>query len=256
MTYRTFTRPKASGGERIISAPDRWLAAEQQRLLALLEPLVVPTAASHGFVAGRSILTNAAPHKGRTVVLRMDLQSFFHTIDVARVKGLLMRLGLDPVRANRYAITCTQHIEGMGRVLPQGACTSPFLSNLACVDLDARMTALCALYHYRYTRYADDLTMSGLRLDCWPTVLGRAATTVRECGFRVNAKKTAVMLAHCRQSVTGIVVNSRLSVNRTTRRKVRAILHRLEHSPELSTHTTAQALGLVSHLRYVEGMNK
>jgi retron-type reverse transcriptase len=113
------------------------------------------------------------------------------------------------------------------RALPQGACTSPALSNLAARRLDARLHALTSKLGYVYTRYADDLTFSGdgalQQRAGW--LLSRVRHIAADEGFAVNEEKTRIQRRHTRQEVTGIVVNDKPSIDRETIRRLRAILH-------------------------------
>lgn len=244
MTYRTIRLPKSDGSVRIISAPSPSLARAQASILARLRRLYAPTEPCHGFVEGRSILTNARPHVGRLVVVRVDLAGFFHSVKINRVAGIFRSLGIDASTAREWAIVCTQSIKGKGRVLPQGACTSPMIANLACRGLDASITALVSERGYSFTRYADDITISGDDVAHWPELLGRIESAVTSHGFKVNRSKVKVMLAHCQQSTAGIVLNQRMNLSRALRREIRAELHQ-------SQEVSSRLEGLLSHLRKV-----
>jgi RNA-directed DNA polymerase len=245
-SYRTFKVKKEGGGFRVISAPNESLDLAQRKILATLEGLASPTAASHGFVRGRSILTNAAPHIGRLVVARVDVESFFHSITINRVAGIMRRLGIPANKAKDWSLVCTQSVPGFGRVLPQGACTSPLLSNLAASGLDSTIQRICIQREYDFTRYADDITISTDNLHSWPEVLGLVKSAIRLHGFTVNDKKTMVMFAHCKQTIAGIVVNARLNVSSSTRRINRAAIHN-------STEVDASIQGMASHIKHVRG---
>jgi RNA-directed DNA polymerase len=234
----------------VISAPSASLDSFQRRILATLGPLTAPVEASHGFVKGRSILTNARPHIGRLVVARIDLAAFFHSIGSKRVEGIMASLGVARKQAKLWSIVCTQSIQGRGRVLPQGACTSPLLSNLASIGLDASISALCSEKGYSYTRYADDITISGNDALSWPELMGRIVSAVERHGFTVNHNKTKVMFAHCKQSTAGVVVNSTANVARDTRKRNRAAMHNATMN---GLSPTAEAAGMASHIKHIRG---
>jgi retron-type reverse transcriptase len=212
----------------------------QEWILANILNRVPPHAAAHGFVAGRSTVTNAAPHVGRAVVLNTDLTDFFPTVTFPRVKGIFEGLGYSPAAATILALVCTDSprraVEYEGqlsyaavgpRSLPQGACTSPALSNLVARNLDARLAGIGAKLGWTYTRYADDLTFSA-DAEAGKNVgylLARIRHISQDEGFAVNEKKTRVQRRNTAQSVTGIVVNDRPGVPRKLRRRLRAILH-------------------------------
>ncbi|MCC6556685.1 MAG: RNA-directed DNA polymerase [Polyangiaceae bacterium] len=238
--YVYFEVPKRSGGKRLLSSPHRSLAAAQAWILHdILERLPVE-APAHGFVQGRSTVTNARPHIGRDVVVNLDLSDFFPTITFPRVRGVFQRLGYSPAAATVLALLCTEpprrELEYDGqrywvavgeRGLPQGACTSPALSNQVARKLDRRLAGMCKKHGFEYTRYADDLTFSappGKRAEI-PMLLARVRHIVTEEGFAINPKKGRIQRAAGRQEVTGIVVNDKLGMPREEVRRLRAILH-------------------------------
>ena len=270
--YIRFSVPKKSGGTRELMRPHRTLAGAQRWLLQnVLDPLPAHPSA-HGFVRGRSTVTNAARHVGRGVVLNMDLKDFFPSITFPRVRGALVKLGYSPAVATVMALLATEAprrpvryagralwVETGPRGLPQGAPTSPALSNLVTRRFDARLTALANKLGWTYTRYADDLTFSGeAEAD---KLTGYLMTRVRHIavaeGFRVNETKTRVQRPGARQQVTGIVVNARPGVPRPLVRRLRAILHRAQkeglaaQNREQRPHFTNWVRGMIAYVRMV-----
>ena len=238
--YVSFDIPKKSGGVRKLSAPLPQLAAVQRWILTNILNLIPVHESAHGFVAQHSVLTNATPHVGSSVVINADLCDFFPTITFARVEGLFRRIGYSPAVSTIFALLCTEcprqsvrfdnrtYYAATGpRALPQGACTSPAISNLIARKLDRRMTAMAQKLGWRYTRYADDLTWSIGEVPSPPVgyVLARMRHIVNDEGFQLNHAKTRVQRRSQQQSVTGVVVNDRTSVSRDAVRRVRAILH-------------------------------
>ncbi len=239
--YVHFQVPKRSGGTRTLSAPHRTLAAAQQWIFEnILNKLPVEDPA-HGFVVGRSILTNARQHVGRKVVLNMDLEGFFPSIGFPRVRSVFFRLGYSPCAATILALLCTecprQEVVYEGRKyfvatgprgLPQGACTSPALSNQVARKLDKRLSGLARKLGLSYTRYADDLSFSGDQElnERVGYLMARVRHIAEEEGFGVNEKKSRVLRRNARQVVTGLVVNDKPGVSRNEVRRLRAILHR------------------------------
>jgi RNA-directed DNA polymerase len=238
--YVYFEVPKRSGGTRLLAAPHRKLAAAQTWVLeTILEKLEV-TAHAHGFVPGRSTVTNAKLHVGKDVVVNLDLKDFFPSITFPRVRGLFESIGYSPAAATLFALLCTEAprtpvihdgrtfwVAAGERALPQGACTSPALSNLVSRKLDRRLAGAAAKLGWTYTRYADDLTFSADAATAKKLALlfARVRHIVKEEGFVVNEKKGRVQHASRRQSVTGIVVNDRPTIPREEVRRIRAILH-------------------------------
>lgn len=230
--YVEFDIPKARGGTRRIAAPRTPLRKAQRAILDHILARVPMHDACHGFVPGRSTVTNAAPHQRAQLVLKMDLKDFFPTLHYGRVRGLFLQLGYNAEVAGVLAGLTTYRPKLGARVvwpgrLPQGAPTSPALANLACRRLDRRLEHLAARYGAVYTRYADDLTFSFAAAP--PVALGRFLWWVdgicyRE-GFLERPDKRRVLRAKHQQRVTGIVVNGGVHVPRADRKRFRAILH-------------------------------
>ncbi|NLR77797.1 reverse transcriptase family protein [Chitinophaga eiseniae] len=241
--YQRFQVPKKSGGTRVISAPMPQLKAAQHWILEHILYKVSHSEAAHGFVPGKSIVTNAAPHVGQDIVINIDLRDFFPSIAYKRVKGLFCKLGYAEQVATILALICTEpevdevlldgrkyYVAKTARHLPQGAPTSPAITNLICFKLDRRFAGLAEKYGYAYTRYADDMTFSakGAAADKAGQLLRAVKMFVKEEGFTIHPDKLHVMRKGDRHAVTGIVVNEKLSIDRTTLRKFRALLHNIE----------------------------
>lgn len=245
--YVDFEIPKARGGRRTISAPRAPLRAAQRKILAEILSRVPTHDAAHGFVPGRSTVSNAAPHVGAQLLLKTDVREFFPTIHYWRVRGLFFSLGYGETVAGALAGLCTRRAvinpdsvssgpHGLGRrvvwpgLLPQGAPTSPAISNLVCRRLDARLRGLATKLGARYTRYADDLSFSfhestaADKLDVG-RVFWWIDQILQQEGFAEHPGKRQILRPHRRQLVTGLVVNDRLTVPRDARRRFRAILH-------------------------------
>jgi RNA-directed DNA polymerase len=243
--YRTFTIPKKSGGVRQLSSPLSKLRKAQQWVLENILNKLPVHAAAHGFVKERSIRTNAEQHPQPLILLNLDLQDFFPSISFKRVKGTFASFGYSPCIATILALLCTEaprrevvfqgtryHVATGPRGLPQGACTSPALSNLISRKLDRRLHGLAVKLGWNYTRYADDISFStnsetASRLKYLWT---RVKHFITEEGFVINPKKTRVQRRHTQQSVTGVVVNQRPGAPRELVRRLRAILHQAQRT--------------------------
>ncbi|HEY8429651.1 MAG TPA: reverse transcriptase domain-containing protein [Sandaracinaceae bacterium] len=236
--YHRYAIPKKTGGTRAISAPKPALAAAQRWVLENVLSKLEPEPEAHGFVPGRSIVSNASPHVGRAVVVNLDLSDFFPTLTFRRVKGLFAKLGYSEHVATVLALLCTEpprvaaELDGkvwgvaLGeRVLPQGACTSPAITNAVCRRLDRRLRGLAARHGFTYTRYADDLTFSGDDRRKVGLLLRSARAILASEGFAEHPTKTRVMGRGRRQEVTGVTVNEKLAPSREDKRRLRAILH-------------------------------
>ncbi|MBP7868314.1 MAG: RNA-directed DNA polymerase [Acidobacteria bacterium] len=241
--YRRFFIPKKTGGQRLISTPMPRLKQAQYWVLGnILERIPIHSCA-HGFVAKHSIVTNASMHTGTDVVVNCDLENFFPTISYRRVRGLFRALGYSEQVATILALLCTEpevdrvecdgetyHLCTSERHLPQGAPSSPMLTNILCRRLDRRLSNLAETLGFSYSRYADDLTFSGSGEARGKVgkLLRKTEGIVSHEGFRINRDKTRVQRRGRRQEVTGIVVNERPAVNRENLRRMRAVLFRLE----------------------------
>jgi RNA-directed DNA polymerase len=231
--YKTFIVPKKSGGIRLISAPASPIKIIQHKLKQVLDSVYSPKPATHGFVSGRSIVSNARLHKKRRYVLNIDLDDFFPTIHFGRVRGLFMG---NPYNLNDEVATVLAQICCHRKILPQGAPTSPTISNMICARLDAKLQQLAKEHQCTYSRYADDITFSTNRSK-FPSVLARLSdigqvevgselsSVIQENGFKVNSKKVRLQTKQQRQEVTGLIVNKYPNVPRQYVKQVRAILH-------------------------------
>ncbi len=254
-TYSHYTRfeiPKRSGGMRAIWAPLPTLKQTQHWILhEILERLVVHGAA-HGFLSGRSIATNAAEHCNSQLLVKLDIENFFPSISWKRVKGVFRKAGYPEQIATLLALLCTEapreivqdngktyYVALAERCLPQGAPTSPALTNALCLRLDRRITGFADKAGWRYTRYADDLTFSFAADNSQEADISRLLGTVKrilgEEGFNVNVKKTHVIRQHQAQQVTGLIVNGTQAprVSRNLKRQMRAALHNLQQGKGL-----------------------
>lgn len=259
--YHRFEIPKKTGGTRAISAPKTRLATAQRWVLKNVLERLTTSPSAHGFVRYRSTVTNAQPHVGRAVVMNIDLKDFFPTVTFRRVKGFFQKVGYNEHVATVLALLCTEpprvpatldgkrlYIAVGKRVLPQGACTSPMITNLLCRKLDARLDGLARRHGYTFTRYADDLTFSGNDPKVAGAILRSARSIVTAEGFVENPAKTKVMRRARRQEVTGVVVNAKVSVPRDERRALRAILHNAaKHG--LASQNRDQRADFAAHLR-------
>ncbi|MBD2757104.1 reverse transcriptase family protein [Spirosoma validum] len=235
--YQSFTIRKKSGGERTIHAPVGPLKTIQQCLNFVLQCVFVPHPAATGFVIAKSIADNARPHVGHPYVYNLDLKDFFPSVNFQRVKACLK---LPPFNLNETReplaflianLCCVRNpIDPKQAFLPQGAPTSPVLTNIVCQQLDRRLTGLAKRFGASYTRYADDMTFSSFTNVYQPgsefcQELNRIISGQR---FVINPSKTRLQRTGYRQEVTGLVVNNKVNVNRRYLRTLRAMLHNWE----------------------------
>jgi RNA-directed DNA polymerase len=240
LRYHRFEVPKRRGGHRQISAPSHGLKILQAKLAQVLMAVYAPKAFVHGFARGRGIKSNAAPHVAKRFVLNIDLQDFFPSIHFGRVRGLLMKWPY--LLPGPAATTIAQLCFAGDRGLPQGAPSSPVVSNMVCARLDSRLARLAHRCGCYYSRYADDLTISS-DSRTFPSPLAQTNNRIVELGtpleseitangFAINPAKIRLASGYERQSVTGLVVNKKINVERRYIRQVRAMLHALHRYGE------------------------
>ena len=235
LDYITYRIPKKNGKIRVISEPNRRLKLCQYEMMETLKTFPVHDCA-HGFVTGRSIVTNAHPHICQGFVLNVDLKDFFPSVDRSKVEAVF----------SKFNLSGYEDIVLLNGVLPQGAPTSPVISNLAMFALDNAMQSLANTYGYAMTRYADDITFSGKVFS--KTILSKIVDLIHEYGFKVNDSKTKLFFRSQRMLVTGLVVNERVNITRKLRRKIRAMKHQFDSLTEVEKQWLAGMNGVTSML--------
>lgn len=241
--YHRFEIAKRKGKSRVINAPDARLKYLQRRIALLLNQLYRVRHPVHGFVPGKSVKTNALAHLGKQFVLNIDLANFFPSITERRVIGVLRSLGIDTRVAHVVARICCY-----AGHLPQGAPTSPVLSNMICFRLDKDLLTYAKQTRCIYTRYADDITlsshqpMSALFEGATP-ISGRFSPDLldpnlnkifKNNGFQIHPDKTHYADRHSRRMVTNLKINELLNVDRRYVRNIRAALYSVETLGEVA----------------------
>jgi retron-type reverse transcriptase len=262
--YHRFTIPKRNGDRRSISAPKADMRAAQRIIhREILEKVPIHDAAT-AYRPGASIVTNASRHTGRAVVIRLDITDFFPTITRKRVKGMFASFGYSEGVAAILALLTTdlprdRRQDAADACLPQGACTSPAISNIICSRLDARLSGLARAHGFTYTRYADDMTFSHPDADAQAgRLISSAAHILGAEGFTPNPAKARVTRAHHRQIVTGLLVNNGVTIPRSDLRRFRAILHSAERdgfehaSQTLGKDVRDYARGYLAYIQMVD----
>jgi len=248
--YREFSIPKRNGSRRLISAPYPALLECQQWIKTNVLESVLLHPASRGFIRGQSILTNAQPHCNSGVLLKLDLKNFFPSIPIKRVIRVFQNFGY-PRNVSYYlaALCCLD-----GR-LPQGAATSPALSNIIAKRLDARLHGLASKHSLSYTRYADDLTFSGDRIGTG--LLAVIQEIIASEGFTLNEEKIRLMRGKGSRIVTGVSVGtSQKKVPRLYKREIRKQVHfirkfgYLSHASKLRIKNPAYLASLLGKINF------
>lgn len=245
--YRYELLPKRTGGWRLLEVPHPYLRALQRKVLDGLVARVPPHEAAVGYVRGRSVVDHARAHVGQAVLLKFDLQDFFATVRASRVHATFAELGYSQAVARELMALCTtatpepvlERLRSEGGLtweqamrlrdahLPQGAPTSAALSNLCAFRLDTRIAGLARALGARYTRYADDIVLSGdAGLLRWADrVETRLGAWALDEGFALNHRKTRRVTRSRRQQVCNIVVNARPNLPRDEFDRLKAQLH-------------------------------
>ena len=264
-SYRQFSIPKRSGGERQITAPTGKIKAFQTCVAVFLARTYIPLDCVMGFVPDRSLCTNAACHLGKTHLLNVDLKDFFTSIGAPKVEHSLVRLGVEPLAAQWVSTLCCYPLRRAdGRllnVLPQGSPASPILSNIACEVMDARLEGLASRFGLTYTRYADDMSFSGTFKDVSVgdklfspegTFFQELLRIIADNGFSLNEKKTRLAHPGDRKEVTGLTVGEKVNVPRAFTKNLRAAIHQMEHFIPDDAQLR-QVSGKLAYMRMIKG---
>lgn len=218
--YHSWEISKNGGGQRVITAPRKELKTVQRRILDQILTEIPYHDSAFGFIPSRNIVMNARRHLNKNVVVSLDIQDFFPSIKFPRVYGVLLKLGFHKRVAGVITALCTWN-----DALPQGAPTSPALSNLVAYRLDQKLSSYANARRWAYTRYADDLTFSSNEKRAADHLIHVVRKIVQEEGFQINEKKIKVMRAHKRQWVTGLVANEQPNIIRWKYRVLRAAVN-------------------------------
>lgn len=242
--YTEFTIQKKGGGQRTICAPNKKLKNVQRKLANVLNCVYKVKPAAHGFVYDKDIVTNARNHTKKRFVFNIDLENFFEQINFGRVRGMLLK---PPYEIGEEAATVIAQIACYKGRLPQGAPSSPILTNMICSPLDTQLTKLAVKYKLRYSRYADDITFSSYKEDMPSSIVSisskgvvigkELSEIIKRNGFNINESKSRIFDYHKRQEVTGLVVNRFVNVKRSYIKEIRAIL---DHCKKTSVYEAAK----------------
>lgn len=258
--YHEFRIPKKSGGFRTITAPDGQLKHIMTALAFILTYIYHPTPTAMAFVPCRSIVDNAGMHVNHNYVFNIDLCDFFSSITTDMIEYSLIRQGINSMVARDISTICCYPVSDgthTRNILPQGAPTSPVLSNICAQTLDQRLTGLAQRFHLTYTRYADDITFSSDHNVYHDNgaFIQELRAIIAECHFVINTKKTRLQKRGSRQEVTGLTVNERPNVSRRYIKNLRAMIHHIELDEHPSCHAINVARGKLNFLRMVKGEN-
>lgn len=231
--YTEYCIPKKRGGYRTINVPESKLRNLQRKLLVILEDVYKAKPAAYGFIKTKGHIANACNHCGKRLILNLDLKDFFDQIHFGRVRGMFKA---EPYMIGDQASLVLAQIVCCKGKLPQGAPTSPIISNMICRSLDTQLTGLAKKHHLVYTRYADDITFSTYKAAFPKEVAFYENDTViigtelkgiiAHNSFKINEEKVFIRNRNKRQEVTGIIVNNKsINVSREYLRALRVMLY-------------------------------
>lgn len=237
-SYKGFRVPKRSGGHRTISQPHPSLKKVQRWILRNLLDQLSTTDSSYGFTRGSRLVDHAKQHVHAKAILSVDIENFFQSINIARITNVFKLAGYPSAAASILARLCTHR-----GTLPQGAPSSPRLANLVCYRMDRRLAHLATQKGIIYTRYCDDMSFSGPSVSVLAKIRPLITHIVRDCGFKLNARKSRLAGASRTLKVTGLVVSlGRVGISRSRLREIRVKLHRLHTGTADSELSSVQGL--------------
>ena len=231
--YISFEIAKKKGGFRVINSPSGSLKGIQRKLAYILNLVYREKVCAYGFIKGKDIKMNAKQHIKRRYVFNIDLKDFFNNVNFGRVRGMFLK---PPYNISTDTATILAQLTCYNGFLPQGAPTSPVITNMICRPLDTQLTRLAKKYSVTYTRYVDDITFSCTRKE-FPKDIGYKDSENKVCvgyslrdvisnnGFNINDNKIFLNHRTSRQEVTGLVVNKFPNIKREYIKSIRAILN-------------------------------
>lgn len=239
--------PKKNNNERTLNVPNLSLKVVQRWILKeILEKILVSDQAM-AFVPHKNGLKESAEiHKKNIFILQMDITDFFGTITEKQVYKLFCNIGYSSKVAGILANLCTY--DGY---LPQGAVTSPYIANLVCYHMDARINGYCSRRDIVYTRYADDLAFSSDNRTLLNKVEKFIKYVVEDEGFIINEKKTRYMSNDVKKTITGITINyDSVHVDKEFKRLLRSQIFSSIKLKDYSSNN--KILGKIAYINSIE----
>ncbi len=248
--YKTFEIPKKSGGTRTICQPSKKLKGLQSWILVNILNKIQVSPSCKGFRKGSSTLDNALPHVGANTILNLDLKDFFPSVTTKQVYNVFKTIGYNKLIATVLTNICTYK-----EMLPQGSPCSPMLSNLTAWNLDLRIQGYVGKRGISYTRYADDLSFSGLNPSKVVKIIPMIKTIIDGENFAVNHKKTRIASSARAKFVTGLIVNEEsVGIGKQKFKELRAKIHHLTLPTEQKNEKLLYHVG--GWLSYLNSVDK
>lgn len=233
--YHTVELKKPNGGTRVLHIPDKFLKSVQKRISEVLLQREPISSYAVAYRVGGSTRVNACKHVGKNKILKLDIRKFFDYITYPMIKERVFAENKysEPIRILLSVLCVYTHR------IPQGAPTSPAISNIILRDFDEIVGAWCEQREISYSRYCDDMTFSGDFNE--KEVIRFVELELRRNGFFLNHKKTVCLHNGQRKQVTGVVVNEKLSVPADYKKRIRQEVYFIEK------------FGIDSHLTRMDG---
>ncbi|MFV2014465.1 MAG: reverse transcriptase family protein, partial [Candidatus Heimdallarchaeota archaeon] len=264
--YIDFYISKGKNGKRLISRPKRDLENIQSIIKKQILDNLSFSDAVFGFIPGKSHIDNAQEHVKRDFIINIDIQNFFPSTNFYKIRSIFRGFGYSGEISTVLALLTTKqdsrsvkigeiqyHSFSQNRYLPQGACTSPVLSNLAMIKIDNQLIKRSIELGYKFSRYVDDLTFSTNRpVSNVKSLLYMAKKTLEYHGYVANPNKTKILGKNNSQNVTGLVINSgKSNIPRSWRKKLRAAVHQFQYIKDETEKSTEllRLMGCINYLR-------
>ena len=213
--YHNVFIPKSDGSKRKLSVPDLILKKVQKSIADNILIQYPVSGYAKAYKPGSSVRQNALPHVGKNKILKLDIEGFFDNILYSQVRDIVFCKGkyAEPIRT---LLTMLCYYK---ESLPQGAPTSPAITNIILYDFDETVGAFCKERNVSYTRYCDDMTFSGDFDE--RELIFLVQGELYKLGLFLKKRKTAVIPKTKRQTVTGIVVNEKINLTKDYKKKIR-----------------------------------
>jgi RNA-directed DNA polymerase len=241
--YRTFSIGKRGGGQRDIASPRFFLKTIQYWIKSYVLCHLAIHESCHAYLRGKSIITNAYSHVGKAFVANIDIENFFGSISRDHVFRLLRKNDIGEKLSGAVAnlVTYEGHV-------PQGAPTSPAISNALLFDFDEAITNYCVTSNLSYTRYADDMTISGDTRGSIESAIEKCSVLLSNYKLKLKKEKTRIASHQSSQRVTGLVVNEKIQPPREYQRRIRSMFHNAYLYPEQYLERINELRGHLSYL--------
>jgi len=256
--YRKFEIEKRNGKKRTLFEP---LPSLKEIQLWILDEILYKCKVSRyakAYVPKRSIKEHTIYHTDEPFVLTLDIKEFFKSIRFELVESLFCNMGYSVKLSNLITKLCFLDSE-----LPQGAPTSPYISNLVMNDFDNEVSKYCMSNKIKYTRYADDLAFSGnLNVEEIEALVKKELSKI---GLELNDTKRKLMTPNQPQLVSGIIVNKKAQLPKKVRNSLRnemyyikkfGLENHIEHTNQKKPNYLKHLLGRINYVLQINPRDK